>query len=206
VTAPAGEPWPGQAHRWLTEAIGYADDVLDAVTPQLLPKPTPCHAWNLRMLLEHAGESLAALYEGLTIRRVGQAPATASGPNSAPALVSVFRQRATALLHASAQAGSDVPVIIGAHPMPLDCLRATGALEIAVHAWDVSQACGQRLPVPAGLATDLLAQALLLVPRVNRHPLFAEPAPLPAKPTPSDRLTAYLGRSIVRRRGRHPRN
>lgn len=192
MTAPA--PSRGQAHRWLTEAIGYADGVLGAVTPQLLPRPTPCHSWDLRMLLEHVDESLAALHEGFTVRRVAQAPAPASGPATAAALVRALRQRAAALLRASAQADGEVPVTIGGHPIPLDCLRAAGALEIAVHAWDISQACGRRLPVPGELATDLLAQALLLVPRADRHPLFADPVPPPPRPTPSDRLTAYLGR------------
>jgi uncharacterized protein (TIGR03086 family) len=199
VTARAATPWPGQAHRRLTQAIGYADGVLDAVTPQLLSHPTPCHAWNLRMLLEHAEESLGALHEGVTASRVAaspaQTPAPASGASSAAALVSAFRQRATTLLNASAQADSDVPVTIGGYPVPLDCLRTAGALEITVHAWDISQACGQRLPIPDEPAADLMTQALLLVPRLGRHPLFAAPAPVPPRPTFSDRLTAYLGRS-----------
>ena len=70
MTAPAAKPWPGQAHHRLTTAVSYADGVLEAVTPQLLSRPTPCHAWNLRMLLEHAEESLAALHEGVTDHRV----------------------------------------------------------------------------------------------------------------------------------------
>jgi uncharacterized protein (TIGR03086 family) len=198
VTAPAAVPWPGLAHRRLTQAISYADGVLDAVTAQLLSQPTPCHAWNLRMLLEHAEESLGTLHEGITARGVAanpaQTPALASGVSSAAALASAFRQRATALRHASAQADGDVPVTIGGHPMPLDCLRTVGALEIAVHAWDISQACGQRLPIPDESATDLLTQAFLLVPRLGRQPLFAAPAPVPPRSTSSDRLTAYLGR------------
>jgi len=191
-------PWPGQAHRRLAQAVSYADGVLDAVTLPLLSRPTPCRAWNLRRLLEHAEESLGVLHEGITAGRVAlrpaRPPAPADGASSATALVSAFRQRASALLRASAHADGDVPVAIGGHAMPLDCLRTTGALEIAVHAWDISQACGQRLPIPDEPSTDLLAQALLLVPRLGREPLFAAPAPVPPWSTPSDRLTAYLGR------------
>lgn len=198
MTAAAVVPWPGQAHRHLTQAINYADGVLDAVTAPLLSHPTPCHAWNLRRLLEHAEESLGILYEGITASRVTASPvrppAPASGASSAAALVTAFRQRATALLHASAQADGAVPVTVGGHAVPLDCLRTVGALEIAVHAWDVSQACGQCLPIPDEPATDLLAQAFLLVPRLGRAPLFAVPAPAPPRSTSSNRLTAYLGR------------
>ncbi len=80
--------------------------------------------------------------------------------------------------------------------MPLDCLRTAGALEIAVHAWDISQSCGQCLPIPDEPANDLLEQARLLVPRLGRYPLFAAPAPAPPRSTSSDRLTAYLGRPV----------
>ncbi len=80
--------------------------------------------------------------------------------------------------------------------MPLDCLRTAGALEIAVHAWDISQSCGQYLPIPDEPANDLLEQARLLVPRLGRYPLFAAPAPAPPRATSSDRLTAYLGRPV----------
>jgi len=201
VTARAAAPGPGQPHRRLTEAIGYADGVLNAVTPQLLPGPTPCRAWNLRMLLEHVEESLTALQEGVTAGRVAASPpgtrALVSGASPAAALVGAFRQRATALLDASVQAGDAAPVTIGGLPLPLDCLLTVGALEIAVHAWDVSQACGQCLPIPDEPAADLLAQALVLVPRLGRHPLFAAPAPVPARGTSSDLLTAYLGRPAV---------
>ena len=204
MTAPTGAPWRGQAHHLLTRAVTYADSVLDAVTPQLLSRPTPCHAWDLRMLLEHAEESLAILHEGVTACQIAASPALApahpaSHASSAAAPVSVFRQCAAALLHASAQADGDLPVTIEGHPMPLDCLRTAGALEIAVHAWDISQACGQCLPIPDEPANDLLEQARLLVPRLGRYPLFAVPAPVPPRPTSSDRLTAYLGRQSATR-------
>lgn len=194
MTAPATAPRPSPAHHRLIQAARYADSVLDAVTPHMLSRSTPCRAWNLRMLLEHAHESLAALYEGVTARQVAARPAPADAASSASALVSGFRQRAAALLRASAQAGDDTLICVDGYPMPLESLLTTGALEIAVHAWDISQACGQCLPIPEESATDLLMQARLLVPPVGRHPLFAEPVPVPPRSTTSDRLTAYLGR------------
>jgi hypothetical protein len=69
------------------------------------------------MLLEHADESLAALHEGVTARRVAASPTQtpASGDSSAAVLVSAFHQRATVLLDASAQADGDVLVTSGGH-------------------------------------------------------------------------------------------
>jgi uncharacterized protein (TIGR03086 family) len=186
-------------------AIDYADAVLDAVTARQLSQRTPCRAWNLHMLLEHVAESLGTLHEGITVGQVAAHPArptalpnsanSADSADSAAALVSAFRRRAAALLDASAQADSDVPVTIGGQLMPLDCLRTVGALEITVHAWDVSRACGQRLTIPEEPASDLLAQALLLVPRLGRAPLFAAPTLAPPRSTSSDLLAAHLGRS-----------
>jgi uncharacterized protein (TIGR03086 family) len=202
MTASADPPGRSPAHCRLTTAIDYADAVLDAVTARQLSQPTPCRAWNLHMLLEHVDESLGTLHEGITAGQVAAHPArptalpnSANSANSAAALVGVFRRRAAALLDASAQADSDVPVTIGGQLMPLDCLRTVGALEITVHAWDVSQACGQRLTIPEEPASDLLAQAFLLVPRLGRAPLFGAPTLAPSRSTSSDLLAAYLGRS-----------
>jgi uncharacterized protein (TIGR03086 family) len=193
----------GPAHQRLTQVAGYADGVLDLVTPALLPWPTPCRAWNLGMLLDHLGESLTALCEGVSAHCVAlSAPAARDfHPDaehwSATTLVATVRRRAAVLLHASAQADSDALVSVGGHSMAIDCLLTVGALEIAVHAWDVAQACGQPVPIPAWAATDLLAQARVLVPPGDRAPLFAAPAPVSAQATPSDQLIAYLGRALT---------
>jgi uncharacterized protein (TIGR03086 family) len=74
-------------------------------------------------------------------------------------------------------------------------MAAAAALEVAVHGWDISRACGQREPIPRALAIGLLAIAPVLVPRIGRHPLFAAPVPVAATAGPSDRLAAFLGRS-----------
>ncbi|HEX3712789.1 MAG TPA: TIGR03086 family metal-binding protein [Trebonia sp.] len=197
MTVPPGPPPPGAAHELLVAAVSYADLVLDAVGPQLLSRPTPCRAWDLRTLLEHAEESVATLHEGVTEHRVALIPPPAPArPAVCPAavLVAAFRERAAALLAASACADGDRPVTVGGYPLPADSLRATAALEIAVHAWDISQSCGQQLPIPDEQAAGLLAQARLLVPRLGRHPMFAAPVPPLARSTPSDRLAGYLGR------------
>ena len=74
-------------------------------------------------------------------------------------------------------------------------MAGAAALEVAVHGWDMSRACGQRHPIPRALATGLLAIAPLLVPHVGRHPLSAAPATVPATAGPSDQLAAFLGRA-----------
>jgi uncharacterized protein (TIGR03086 family) len=183
----AGEP------RMLEQAIDYALGTVQVVTPELLSRPTPCSCWDLRMLLRHASESLAALREGIDAGRVSLCP-SADDPTANP--VRTFRESADLLLCAWARASRPRDVIaIADRCMPADIMAAAGALEIAVHGWDVSRACGYRRPIPRPLAADLLALAPLLVPAAGRHPLFAGPVPVPARAIPSDRLAAFLGRA-----------
>jgi len=146
------------------------------------------------MLLGHANESLAALHEGITARWVALTPAPDGAYPVAADPVQTFRDRASRLLNASASAGGHHLITIADRRITLNTMTATGALEIAVHGWDISQACGHRRPIPHTLALDLLELAPLLVPRTGRQPLFAPPVPVALTASPSDRLTAFLGR------------
>ncbi|HEV2239662.1 MAG TPA: maleylpyruvate isomerase N-terminal domain-containing protein, partial [Streptosporangiaceae bacterium] len=170
----------------LEPAIGYALDAIQAVTPDLMSRATPCRAWDLRMLLRHASESLAALCEGACGGRVDLRPA-AEDATADP--VRIFRDRAGLLLRAWTSTTSPPEVIaIADRCLPHGILAAAGALEIAVHGWDVSQACGHCRPIPPLLAADLLEVAPLLVPALGRHPLFAAPVAVAPMAGPSDRL------------------
>ena len=75
-----------------------------------------------------------------------------------------------------------------------DLLAAAGALEIAVHGWDVAQACGVDRPLPTGLALELLDVVPLFVGDADRPRRFAEPVDVPVHARPGTRLLAALGR------------
>ena len=95
---------------------------------------------------------------------------------------------------------------VGGLPMPAGLVACTGAVEIAVHGWDVSAAraragrgsagggkgTSRRTPIPAGLAARMLRLSPLLV--AGREGLFAVPVEVPAQASPGDRLVGYLGR------------
>jgi uncharacterized protein (TIGR03086 family) len=187
--------WPADGARLLEPSVSYAVGVVLAVTPELLLRPTPCREWDLRTLLRHACESLAALGEGIKTGRVGPQPAAEDGDLAADPAV-VFRGRAGQLLDAWTSLGHQPQAIeIAGCPLAASIMAATAALEIAVHGWDISRACGQRQPIPHALATGLLAIAPVLVPSAGRHPLFADPVTVAVTAGPSDRLAAFLGRS-----------
>jgi uncharacterized protein (TIGR03086 family) len=195
MTQAAPTAWPTDGAQLLEPSIGYALGVVLAVTPALLPRPTPCPEWDLRMLLRHASESLAAFGEGIEAGRVGLDPSAEAGGLAAdPA--QAFRDRACQLLDAWTTPRHQREVIeIAGCPLAASVMAATAALEIAVHGWDISRACGQRQPIPRDLATGLLVIAPVLVPRTGRHPLFAAPVTAGATAGPSDRLAAFLGRT-----------
>ncbi|MFI7126719.1 maleylpyruvate isomerase N-terminal domain-containing protein [Nonomuraea sp. NPDC050153] len=73
-------------------------------------------------------------------------------------------------------------------------VAAAGAIEIAVHGWDVARACGEHHPIPALMAEELLDLAHLFVTRADRPHRFAPPRPLPPHASAQDHLLAYLGR------------
>lgn len=86
-------------------------------------------------------------------------------------------------------------VAIGGCPMTTALVTTAGALEIAVHGWDIGRSCGAARPVPPALAAELLCLAPTLVPgAAERAPLFGEPVPVPRSAPPGDRLVAFLGR------------
>jgi uncharacterized protein (TIGR03083 family) len=220
---PAGRPprpGPG-AGGLLSAALEYALQAAVSAGPGLLARPTPCRDWDLRMLLRHVAESLAVLHEGLTSRRIALHPGPEDIAVTADPLTA-FRARAARLLATSrehdpghgaagperhghpvngpinglcrAAALTHGVILIGGHWLPRDIAAGAGALEVAVHGWDIALACGRPEPIPVPLAARLLQLSPLLVPTAGRAPLFAEPVPVPAAAGPSDRLAAFLGR------------
>lgn len=178
----------------LERALAYCLGAVGAVTPALLPRPTPCGNWDLRGLLHHLNDSLAALHEAAGGGRVALDPA-ADDDSPAADPVRIFRERAARLLGAwSGTIGDDRVVLVGDLPLAAGVVAATGAVELTVHGWDISQACGQHRPIPDALATELLELCPLLVPAGARAPLFAARVTVPPSASPGDRLVALLGR------------
>ncbi|MEV0661651.1 TIGR03086 family metal-binding protein [Actinomadura luteofluorescens] len=182
--------------RILERSIGFLLTAVQPVTRPMLTRPTPCAAWDLAMLLLHVGDSLAAVHEGLAGGRVGIRP-VAVEPSGDP--VSALRVRAVRVLrHTMAFSGcpdGDAgTAAIGDLCLPGELVAGAGALEAAVHGWDVAQATGARHPIPPDLAADLLDVSRTLAPPCGRRRLFGEPLDPGPHASPGDRLVAFLGR------------
>jgi len=182
----------------LAGAISYMLGVCAPIGPGEMTLPTPCADWDLAMLLGHLCRSMADLE---TVLRTGQLdlaePASAVGDP-----IEVLRDRAAQLLCAGyCFGGPERFVAVGGLPMPAGLVACTGAVEIAVHGWDVSAARARAggeggvrgTAIPAGLAARMLRLSPLLV--AGREGLFAVPVEVPAQASPGDRLVGYLGRN-----------
>jgi uncharacterized protein (TIGR03086 family) len=179
----------------LEQAVGYALSTTALATPQLLPQATPCEGWDLRTLLLHVSDSLGVLAEVLRAGHVGVSPLPGHELTTEADPVACLRHQARDLLGACAAASPEERLVaIADRELTASMVTAAGAIEIAVHGWDISAACGAPRPVPPGLAAALLPVAPVLIPRATRAGLFADPVPVPEAACPGDRLVAFLGR------------
>ncbi|TDE09102.1 TIGR03086 family metal-binding protein [Jiangella asiatica] len=177
----------------LERAVAYALGSLNLVAPALMVRPTPCAGWDLRTLLWHVDDSLTALCEAAGSGSLAVDAVPAATGDLDP--VEAVKASACRLLGRCAAADGPAVVSVGGHRLGLDVVAGTGALEIAVHGWDVARACGHDRPLPPSFAADLLELARLLVTDADRPARFAAPITVAATDGPGDQLVAFLGRS-----------
>ncbi len=184
--------WSG-ATALLAGAISYALGGCAVIAPGEMSLPTPCAQWDLGTLLGHLRESMADLEEALRTGRLGAPqlapPQRATAPGDP---VEEIRDRAAELLCACYGSPGAEFVVVGGLPVSSGIVACTGAIEIAVHGWDVSAARGRDRPIPAELATRMLGLCPLLL--AGREGLFALPVEVPAAAPAGDRLIGHLGR------------
>jgi uncharacterized protein (TIGR03086 family) len=180
----------------LERAVGYTRTALQLVAGTDLHVPTPCRGWDLRALLVHMDDALAAFTEAAEIGYVDLVPVHDGdpGPYAGRLLVDRLRHRACALLAAWAADIGTAPVSVAGRPLRSDLLAAAGSLEIAVHGWDVARACGADHPLPPALALELIDLVPVFVSDADRPHRFAAPVDVPLDAAPGTRLLAALGR------------
>jgi uncharacterized protein (TIGR03086 family) len=182
----------------LERAMAYTLGSLRLVTPEAMDNPTPCADWDLRALLGHMNDSLRALQEAIAEQYVELDPPAdtgeADGGGDPADLVAALRNRACGMIGAWANAREPGEVAIADRTLTPSVVAATGALEVAVHGWDVARACGYCRPIPPALAEELLELSPLLVRGKDRATRFADSIEPGPSAEPSDRLVAFLGR------------
>ena len=180
----------------LERAIGYSRGTLVTITPQHLDRPTPCSEWRLRHPLDHMADSLDAFTEASG----GLIPITVMPVSGTP--VDVLKEKACTLLGAWSSPAADV-IWLGDARIDATVLLRAGALEIVLHGWDVGQATGAGVPLPEGLATELLPVAETLVTDADRGVRFGPELPA-ADSTARSRILAFSGRQPLQPQGLRP--
>ncbi|TDC05144.1 TIGR03086 family protein [Nonomuraea longispora] len=178
----------------LERSIEYAVGSLRLVTPDALCRGTPCSGWSLQRLLDHLGDSLGSLNEAAASRTVELCPVSAAPwpVLTNPALS--LRDEATMVLGAWTALLAGEPVSIGGWHVSSPVVAAVGAIEVAVHGWDVARSCGEQRPIPPALAEELLDLAQVFVTPADRPGRFAARVGVPCTTPAQDRLLAFLGR------------
>jgi uncharacterized protein (TIGR03086 family) len=185
---------PPGATGLLVGAIGYTLGVCALVGPGDMTLPTPCAEWDLGTLLAHLSASMSDLETAI---RTGNLDLERPPESAVGDPVETLRDQAAQLLCAVyGYDGAVRFVAVAGLPVPAGLVACTGAVEIAVHGWDVSAArsgaCRLIPPIPAVLAARMLRLCPLVV--AGREGLFAGPVEVSAQASPSDRLVAFLGR------------
>jgi uncharacterized protein (TIGR03086 family) len=175
----------------LERALSWTRLVLVDVRDDLARAPTPCTGWNLLDLLRHMVDSMSALAEGATgsVALTTTPVDRSAGPE---ALAETLRDLGCALLGAWVHAGAD-PVALGARPLGRGVVTEVGALEVAVHGWDVARSCRSTADLPPMLAAGLLPVAARRIGPGDRPGSFG-PMLEPAGSDPVSLLLAHLGR------------
>jgi len=182
----------------LDSAVTWTHRCLQLARTSSLSLPTPCSEWDLGQLLMHMDESLVAIGEAAELGHVAVDPQPRPSqprPEEPAQLVDRIVQRACSTRTAWQQRLTSAPVGVGDLALGRDTVALVGALEIAVHGWDVATATGQPRPLPEDLAVRLHDVALAVVTPDGRGNRFGPAVSAPSSAPASTRLLAHLGRT-----------
>jgi uncharacterized protein (TIGR03086 family) len=178
----------------LDRAITWTHGCLEPVRGASLDLPTPCVEWRLGHLLAHMEDALVALAEAAELGHIEVVDTATGGQGAASVLVDRLVQRACRTQQAWRLRVTSAPITVDHLPLGRDTIALVGALEIAVHGWDIARSTGQDRAIPEDLAVRLLEVARAVVTPAERGDRFGPALPVPGSAPPSRRLLAHLGR------------
>jgi uncharacterized protein (TIGR03086 family) len=182
----------------LAEATRYLFRSILLVRDADLSAPTPCQDWDLRGLLRHIHASLEEVSDVLAVREFDGGSDSAPWQGGGADPVAALRAAIVDLLLAS----TSLPTAgrwceIWDRSLPAEIVVYVAAIEMALHAWDIAQACRTNRPIPADLASALLGISPPLAEAGLAGHVFAEPLAVSATATPGEQLLALFGRPAI---------
>lgn len=182
--------WPA----FLAESHAALRNAAAGVPDGAWDRPTPCVAWTVAQVAQHAaGDQLAYVQKLTDADGPDFDPFSPSG-ELPPDLVTRALDLSSAAWRNVAPDAEEVAVPLPPFVVPAWLGAGACALDAAVHAWDIAVATGQPSPLNPPLAAFLMKAADLLVEPVRAYGFYG-----PALVAPSDAgevtaLLAYLGR------------
>src|SRR3954454_1154012 len=176
----------------LDSAVTWTHSCLQLARTSDLTLPTPCSGWDLGDLLAHMEDSLEALGEAAEVGRIRVTDL--AGVQDPGRTINRLVQRACTMRAAWLQRLTSAPISVGDLALGRDTLAMVGALEIAVHGWDVARAVGDQRAMPEDLAARLYPVAVAIVTPAERGSRFAAALPIAPTASAATRLLAPLGR------------
>jgi len=179
----------------LADATRYLFQSILSIGDADLSLATPCQDWDLLHLLRHIHTSLQQFTEILAVRQANAGAHDATRPQPGTDAVAALRSGIVDLLLAA----TSLPTTcrwceIWGRSLPAKIVVYVAAIEMVLHAWDITQACRTDRPIPADLASALIGVAPPFADAGRAEQLFAKPVDVSSMATPSDQLLALFGR------------
>jgi uncharacterized protein (TIGR03086 family) len=188
-------------HSILDEARALLRAAVAAVPSDAWKDPTPCEAWTVTQVLQHA-----ALDQLAWAGAVAGGPMPEENPFAPSGHIDgdplgfadrALAASATAWRGTSAAAGSGaelVPTPLPQGPMAPGDAAGAAALDAAIHGWDIAVATGQPSPLTNELARALTPVAEAIVEPLRQYGAYAPARQNAADDDDATRLLHYLGR------------
>ncbi|MFD9129078.1 TIGR03086 family metal-binding protein [Kitasatospora sp. NPDC059571] len=179
-------------------AVTQLEKVVAGVTPELLERPTPCSAYDLRALLGHTAGGMHR------ISYVGEGGLWSDVPAAGGEIedgdwVGAFgraRARWTAAWQDDAKLEREFEVPWGR--VPAQAALGGYVMEAVTHTWDIARVVDPSAVLDEELAELVLGIARQVLPAEERFPgvPFGPVQPAPEGAGANDRLAAWLGRTV----------
>jgi uncharacterized protein (TIGR03086 family) len=182
----------------MTDSLDLLRNAAALVTDANREAPTPCSAWTVTQVLQHAtGDQLAW----------AAAIGVGTGPSENPFapsghLEGDIDEFIEPALAASLTAWAGVKPDDGAVPTPLpqgafpaSTAAAACAIDAAVHAWDITVAVGRPSPLSEELAAQLLPAAHAIAEPLRQYGAYGPALPSTPDDGQAAELLRYLGRN-----------
>lgn len=182
----------------LTYQIETLRTLIKGTRPDQMSAPTPCENWDVRGLINHfvtGAPMFAAAFRGEDIQIDPDAPVPDMVGDDPLASYDAAIEDFCDAADAPGAMDKVLNLPFGQIPAPfvLELLK----FDLLVHAWDLSQATGQKFDPPNDIVEHGLGTAQqMLAPEMRNGDTFGAEVTPPSSATPIEKLVAFTGRNV----------